>query len=204
MKQLYLIRHGDADYYYDCLTDEGRARVRGLSRTLMGLLPDRIRYSVVSSPSGRAKETAQLLLPVLSEKSGEMLHIYEDPRLSELRSMGNEEEMREYGKQNLVLLDEYNSGIGVFIAHERIIRAMAFAVSEKFEITLPEKFHPGQAYTRMLLMALIREHNYTEKRAIAAVQELPNPFINNAVIRPGYGLNFGLELRTFSVVTPDY
>lgn len=204
MKQVYLIRHGDADYSNDCLTDEGRARVRGLSRTLEGLLPLRERYSVVSSPSGRARETAELLLPMISEKSEETVYIDEDKRLSELRSMGTKEEMERYGEQNLALFEEYYSDPGLFTAHERIIRAMAFAISNRFGITLPDEFDPGKTYRKMMVRQLMREYRCTEARAIAAVQELADPFIESPVLRPGYGLFFDLEKKVVSFVVPDY
>src|SRR3989338_3767793 len=159
MKQLYLIRHGDADYENDRLTDEGRDNVRGLSRSISGLLPQGIKCSIVSSPSGRAKETAQLLLPMLREKSGAMANIHEEPRLSEIRSMGTVDEMKRFGEQNLALLEQYNSDHGIFTPHERIIRAMAFAISDKFRISLPDAFYPGKAYRRLLVNQIMREHN---------------------------------------------
>ena len=48
------------------------------------------------------------------------------------------------------------------------------------------------------------KHKITEERAIAAVRELPDPFTDHSVIRPGYALNFNLEARVVSFVTPDY
>ncbi|MBI2655380.1 hypothetical protein HYX06_03080 [Candidatus Woesearchaeota archaeon] len=141
---------------------------------------------------------------MLREKSGGIVYIDEDTRLSELRSMGDKEEMIRYGEQNLALLDEYGSEIGIFTSHERLIKAMAFAIADKFGIALPPEFYPGQASRNLKVKQIMREYGITEERAIAILRGLPDPFINHPVIRQGYALNFDLESRVVSFVTPDY
>ncbi len=59
--KLYIIRHGDPDYANDCLTEPGKLQADAVAPRLASYGIDRI----VTSPQGRARQTAQPLADLL-------------------------------------------------------------------------------------------------------------------------------------------
>jgi hypothetical protein len=143
MQQIYFIRHGNADYLRGCLTLRGVQQVERLSSVLERLLPNGIQGTLVSSSSGRAIETANLLLPLIERKSGRRIRVEEEGLLSELRSIGGGKSMLERGKANVVLVEKDGlSDYGFFIAHENIIAATGIAIAERYGLQIPDFLRP--------------------------------------------------------------
>ena len=139
MQQLYFIRHGNADYLKGCLTPRGIQQVERLSSTLETLLPNGLQGTLVSSPSGRAVETAEVLLPLIERKAGKKIYIEREGLLSELRSMDSEKSILESGRANVVLVEKYHAlDYGFFVAHEKIIAATCIAIAERYGIPIPD------------------------------------------------------------------
>lgn len=139
MKQAYFIRHGNADYLEGCLTPHGIQQVERLANTLEALLPDNLSCLLVSSPSGRAVETAQILLPLLRKKTGKAVYIDREDLLDQYRSMGTRNTVLANGRQNIILVDKYKeSEVGLFVAHEAIIAATCLAIAEHHRIPIPD------------------------------------------------------------------
>lgn len=60
--KLYIIRHGDPDYVHDCLTDLGKLQAEAVAPRLASYGITRI----ITSPQGRARQTAEPLCRLLS------------------------------------------------------------------------------------------------------------------------------------------
>lgn len=138
MEQLYFIRHGNANYVRGCLTPRGVQQVERLSSTLETLLPKNIQGTLISSSSGRAIETAEILLPLLERKTGRKIKIEREPLLSEVRSMGSDKTILEECEVNTSLIEKYNCfEYGFFVAHEKVIAATCRAIVERYGLPMP-------------------------------------------------------------------
>jgi probable phosphoglycerate mutase len=82
--KLYLIRHGDPDYENDTLTDRGHDEARVLPAYLAS---ERV-HEIVSSPLGRARDTARYTAEALG------LPVRIEPWMAELRLMAETEDRR--------------------------------------------------------------------------------------------------------------
>lgn len=79
-KTLILMRHGDADYEVNGLTDKGRSDVDAVAQKLaaQGLVPD----IILSSPAGRARETALRVRDVFAKHAQRDIKLRLDPKLN--------------------------------------------------------------------------------------------------------------------------
>jgi len=140
MHSAYLIRHGHAAYGDDTLTELGIKQVQGLYRVLDKRLPDNITCSVVISDSGRTTETARGLSPLFEKKSGKKVIFNREPLLSQLRSMGSDDQLISNGKQNISLVKKYSDSGGYMfiVGHDRLLVCTANALADDISIELPE------------------------------------------------------------------
>jgi len=179
MKTLYFVRHGNADYMKDGLTQRGIAQVERFSSKLEGLLPNNQNLVLVTSPSGRAIETAQILIPMLERKTGGKVYFERENALYQTRSMGSDKIILENGRQNLFLLDKYSKyETGVFTAHDKIIVGTCIAIGEFLEIKTPTFLRAEQPIDESLVSWAIKEFGYTREKAEEQVRKYaPSPLI---------------------------
>jgi len=121
------------------LTPRGHQQVERLSAILETLLPEGIHGTLVSSPSRRTFQTAELFSPLIARKTGERIYIEPEELLSELRSMGSDESILVNGRENVVLVEKYHSSqYGFFVAHERIIAATCISIADAYSLAMPD------------------------------------------------------------------
>jgi phosphohistidine phosphatase SixA len=138
MKTAYLVRHGDADYVNDELTDLGHVQVRLLINVLDPRLPPGT-YALVSSLTKRTRQTAEKIQDFLETRRGCYAEIIPEEMITQ-RGWVDDDNMIAKGKESLSLLKEYDgNGDHLFlVSHDRVLVSMANAMSEKYGIGLPE------------------------------------------------------------------
>ncbi len=185
MQQADFIRHGNADYFEDSLTYIGLKQVNNLVGNLEKRLPENILYGLISSPSGRALQTAHPISLVLTRKAGKEVKIIEEPCLGQIASMGNDKTILENGKYNAGLIEKYKGlDYGVFDAHDKIIVATSIEIADEYEIPIPE-FLKIKEYDEKLVTWAMNKFKLEEKEAIEKVKQyslfVPElPFITEA------------------------
>jgi broad specificity phosphatase PhoE len=171
MKQLYFVRHGNAVYREDSLSRLGRNQVERLSQRLDEHLPESLDCVFASSPSGRAVQTAEILLPMIERKCGKQVYIESEPALDQTRSMWGAETVLRNGEENVALLDKYSrSECGIFVAHDNIIVATSVAIAKYEGIEVPAFIRVDEIDQSLVSWAM-GEFGYTRERAEEKVRE---------------------------------
>ena len=171
MERLYLIRHGNANYHYNCLTGDGETQVKNLIGRMKEDLPNNKRYSMVSSPSERVYQTAEMILPLIKQKSIDEISILKDSRFSEIDSFfcfG--EKMFEIGKEKVPMIEAYGNSCDVLViaSHELLIAATGIAVAEKYGMICPPNLGRIKQYTEEDILRDIKEYSLPREKIIAA------------------------------------
>lgn len=138
MRELYLIRHGQANYGFG-LNSRGRRQVQDLRDILATRLPIGETYAFLFSPAFRTRDTGRIIYPLVNEKSS---RIYRRPIewMGQEVSMLPDEELREKGKLNVGRLLSIDSAITLVVSHKEIIGATALAFAEQQGISLDEGY----------------------------------------------------------------
>lgn len=206
MQQAYFIRHGNADYFNSCLTQLGVNQAQRLSSTLELLLPKTIQSILVSSPSNRAIETAQLLIPLLERKTGKRIYIKEEELLSELRSMGSEESILARGKENIQLVEKYQSTeYGFFVAHEKIIAATCMAIVESYGLPTPNflSLIEDQLDERTIVF-FMRRMNCSREEALKKIKSYDkNPLVELPHIAEASAVHLDFQQKQVRYILPS-
>ncbi len=206
MQQIYFIRHGNADYFNGCLTRIGIQQVERLSSTLETLLPDNLNGVLVSSPSGRAVDTAKVLLPLMEKKSGKKAHIEREELLSELRSMGTEKSILEGGRANIVLVEKYHaSEYGFFVAHEKIIAATCIALVEAYDLPRPTFLRLIEDQPDEETIAFFMEHmEGSKEEALKKIKSYDkNPLVQLPPIAEASAIHLDMIQKQVRYIWPD-
>lgn len=174
MQGLYLIRHGNADYRKNRLTGLGQQQVKDLSSKLHSHLPDNQKYLLISSPSGRAYETAEGLVQLVRQKACNEVHIKKDENFSELNSMWFDDEMFEVGRQRIPLIESYGESCDILLitAHEKIIAATGIAIADKYGIQLPKDFGRIKAYREEYIEEYVKEYDLPRHKVVEKLGEI--------------------------------
>src|SRR3989338_9644996 len=143
MNNLYLVRHGHANYGLDCLTELGIGQVNMLGKKLKERFLSGVGYAIAASPSGRAVETADILKPFIPAKSSLPILDYRDSVFEELEEstfgLVTPRTIRR-SEDSATKISEYLDGTDVVlvIAHSRLIGSTCQAIASHYNIELPK------------------------------------------------------------------
>lgn len=206
MQQLYLIRHGNADYLNNCLTPNGVEQVRKLASKLENRLPTGVAYILVSSNYGRAIETAKILEPCIKTKSNSDINLHTDESFGELASFDlTYKPSVEIGMKNVRKIGEYFNGNDVIIitSHLKIIGATSYALGEHYGIEiLPELRGEGKIIN--LFVRYIMEHEgISREEAIKRVVNRDRFERILSEIGEANAIFFDLEHKVTELIKPE-
>ena len=176
MNQLYLVRHGHANYGLDCLTDLGIQQVNMLGKKLERKFLSGVGYAIATSPSGRAVETANILVPFIPNKSRLSIRLYNDPVFGELEESTFglvTPHTTGRGEESTTKIKEYLGGTDVIlvIAHSRLIGSTCQAIASHYNIELPENLRMQESVEEVLIGFIMESENVGREEAIKRILE---------------------------------
>ncbi len=204
MKELYLIRHGNANYMNDELSDLGRRQVHGLYRVLEERLPEGISCAVIVSGSGRTTETAKELIPLFDKKAGKRLYLQKEPGLSQMRGMGSDDQIIANGKDNLSLIEKYSDegDCVFFVGHDKILITTGNAIADDLSIELPD-YLKIKEYEESYVLQTMKGLGISRKEAIENVKEWwLGPIMKIPPMAEASALFFDLQGKEFEYLLP--
>jgi len=162
---MYFIRHGNAHYMKDCLTETGRKRVDALVTLLDNSLPDSLDGVLVASGARRTTQSADRFVPMLSRKTGSNVIIQTEPALYMTRSMGSDDQILENGRENVPFIYRYQADYGFFVSHDNIIVATSIAIAEDKGIKIPVFLQVEKEVTDELVANAVAEYEISPEAA---------------------------------------
>jgi len=197
MNELYLVRHGTADWETGELELLGREEVLDLSHKLEKVMTPNQRYRLISSPIIRAYQTAELLLPLIRKKSRTYPDIENEPDLEEMAQL-DYEGLIQIGRGLLSMIKKYDDcDIAVMTSHMWKIYALAFALSEETDILLPESIASREQIDPKSKEELIRVYG-------AGIDPiLIEPWIEIYSIGLANALYFNFQEKRCELISPD-
>jgi hypothetical protein len=206
MHSAYLIRHGNSIYRNDELSEIGIRQVQGLYRVLDQRLPENITCRVVISGSGRTTQTAKGLLPLFEKKSGKKVILEVEPLLSQLRSMGSDDQIIANGKENTVLIKKY-SGKGDYafiVGHDKLLVCTANALADENSIEMPQHLRIRE-YEESYVLQAMNQLDISREEAIEKVKKWGmGPVVKIPPMAEASALFFDFGNSRFEHILPLY